>query len=396
MRKSAKNAASPDRPILLPFPNGWFPVALSRELKAGTVLRRRLAGEDIVVYRTRSGLLRVVRPYCPHIGAHLGFGGLVEQENLTCPFHRFSFDPTGQCVATGYGTPPPKVNLQLRESFETDGVIWVWRHSQNAPPDWAIPAGTSIGYSSPLLQEHTFDSYPQEFVENLHDLGHFGPHHGYAGYQVTAPAEFSGPRYHLGLEVSRSFPLIGATTMRWDVDGYGLGFITARIEVPRYHIRMLGEMLILPVDAGKLHVTSVTRLKRPQLRRISSPRLRSLLQAMAEGAFLQILRPASSWTRRELDQDRIIWQAKTYLDRPRLAKGDGPITAFRRWASHLYSEEVGTAAALDRGRIGPATVGVQTYLRTQRLRTERKVTPRRGWKSGASGRRSVYSVPEPD
>lgn len=127
--------------------------------------------------------------------------------------------------------------------------------------------------------------------------------------------------------------------MRWDVDGFGLGFITARIVVPRYHLRMLAELLILPTDPGKLRVTFASRLKHPELRRISSPRLRAALRAGIEQAFLQLARPVSAWTSQEFNQDRPIWQNKTYLERPRLAKGDGPIVAYRRWASRLYSHQ---------------------------------------------------------
>lgn len=337
MRKASRRETDPSRPILLPFPNGWFPVGFSAELKKGTVLRKRLAGEDVVIYRTRSGLLRAVRPYCPHLGAHLGVGGTIENENLVCPYHRFAFDPAGTCVATGYGTPPPKTSLRLRESHETDGVIWVWRHAENASPDWAIPSGTSSGYSAPYPSVHKFGTYPQEFVENLFDLGHLASLHGYGDHQMIEPLEFAGHRYHFVLEVERPFPLAGATTMRWDVDGYGLGFITARIVVPRYRLRMLAEMLILPTDAGKLRVTFVSRLKHPELRWIASPRLRAALRAGIEQAFLQLARPVSAWTSQEFNQDRPIWQTKTYLEHPRLAKGDGPITAYRRWASQLYS-----------------------------------------------------------
>jgi 3-ketosteroid 9alpha-monooxygenase subunit A len=337
MRKPSDFATDPDRPILLPFPDGWFPVALSRELKPGTVLRRRLAGEDVVVYRTRAGLLRVVRPYCPHLGAHLGVGGTVEDENLVCPFHRLAFDPAGACVATAYGTPPPKAGLQQRESRETDGVIWVWQHAEAKAPEWEMPTGTSDGYLRPNLRTHTYESYPQEFVENLQDLGHFGPLHGYRDLRVTTPAEFFGHRYHLGLEVERSFPLLGVTTMQWDVHGYGLGFITAHLDLPKHHIHMLGEMLLLPVDPGKLRVISATRLRSPELRRIPSPRLRGLALAAIEQVFLQALRPLSAWGDRELNQDKSIWQTKTYLERPRLAKGDGPITAYRRWAAQFYT-----------------------------------------------------------
>jgi len=41
--------------------------------------------------------------------------------------------------------------------------------------------------------------------------------------------------------------------------------------------------------------------------------------------------------RRDLAQDFPVWEHKAYLDRPRLAKGDGPIGAYRRWAQQFYS-----------------------------------------------------------
>jgi phenylpropionate dioxygenase-like ring-hydroxylating dioxygenase large terminal subunit len=44
-------------------------VGFSRELPAGKVLTRRFMGEDVVVYRTRAGAVRAVRPYCPHLAS---------------------------------------------------------------------------------------------------------------------------------------------------------------------------------------------------------------------------------------------------------------------------------------------------------------------------------------
>ncbi|MFY7628125.1 Rieske 2Fe-2S domain-containing protein [Streptomyces sp. NY05-11A] len=69
----------------LPYPSGWFCLARSRELAPGRVVTRRFMNEDIVLYRTRDGRPRAVRPYCPHLGAHLGAGGTVEGQNLVCP-----------------------------------------------------------------------------------------------------------------------------------------------------------------------------------------------------------------------------------------------------------------------------------------------------------------------
>ena len=60
---------------VLPIPNGWFAVEWSRDLHEGDVKPIHYFGEDLVLFRTRSGEARILDAYCPHLGAHLGFGG---------------------------------------------------------------------------------------------------------------------------------------------------------------------------------------------------------------------------------------------------------------------------------------------------------------------------------
>jgi hypothetical protein len=40
---------------------------------------------------------------------------------------------------------------------------------------------------------------------------------------------------------------------------------------------------------------------------------------------------------RDLLQDFPVWENKAYLERPRLAEGDGPIMRYRRWARQFYT-----------------------------------------------------------
>jgi nitrite reductase/ring-hydroxylating ferredoxin subunit len=60
--------------VELPIPNGWFAVEFSRELREGDVKPIHYCGEDLVLFRTRSGHARVLDAFCPHLGAHLGHG----------------------------------------------------------------------------------------------------------------------------------------------------------------------------------------------------------------------------------------------------------------------------------------------------------------------------------
>ncbi|MFE2728293.1 Rieske 2Fe-2S domain-containing protein, partial [Kitasatospora sp. NPDC059327] len=123
---------------LLPYPNGWFCVGPATEWKPKTVLTKPFMGQDIVVYRTARGVLRAVRPYCPHLGAHLGVGGTVDGELLVCPFHKFAFGPDGACAQTPYGQPP-RASLQLVPVAQAAGFVWVWHAHDGASPSWELP-----------------------------------------------------------------------------------------------------------------------------------------------------------------------------------------------------------------------------------------------------------------
>lgn len=106
------------------FPAGWFAVGFSHELSRGQMLSRQCMGQQLVLFRTQSGLACAVDAYCPHLGAHFSYGGTVLGEVIRCPFHGFCFDQRGACVATGYGTkPPPAARLRTWPLRETSGML---------------------------------------------------------------------------------------------------------------------------------------------------------------------------------------------------------------------------------------------------------------------------------
>ena len=312
----------------LPYPNGWFAVAFADELPPGRVLRRRFMGEDLVVYRTRSGLVRVVEPYCPHLGAHLGHGGWIDGEEIVCPFHHFAFGTDGTCVRTGYGTRPPAMRLTRREAREVNGAIFVWHHADGAPPAWEIPAHSTDGFPTPFRDVSTLADHPQEVVENAVDIGHIGPLHGYRNARVRRPFEEHGPSFTVAARGERVVPLAGTIEVVFDIVVHGLGHIWVDARIPQ--LRAAATFQAMPTPLDPLHVAIRFGVA---LRAGGGPpgsRARLLLSQ----ALTIALGPAF---RRDQMQDFPVWQHKVYVAQPRLAKGDGPIPAYRRWAQQFYS-----------------------------------------------------------
>lgn len=76
-KKSAVNRARKLRKIGTkippPYPNGWFAIVESKEVKPGTAKNVDCLGENFVVFRSQTNNeVFVLDAYCPHMGANLG------------------------------------------------------------------------------------------------------------------------------------------------------------------------------------------------------------------------------------------------------------------------------------------------------------------------------------
>ncbi|WP_131739952.1 Rieske 2Fe-2S domain-containing protein [Actinomadura roseirufa] len=322
---------NPTSRVLPPCPDGWYGVAFSGDLRPGGVLRRRLMGDDVVLYRTRGGVVRAVRPYCPHLGAHLGYGATVEGENLICPFHRFAFAADGSCVRTGNGAPPPRTRLSLLEVREVDGILLVWWDALGRPPRWEVPPVMEDGFPAPIKRLHRLTAHPQDIVENTVDMGHFTALHGYRSARVDR-LEFTGPSMRAEVVTRRSFPPFGALPFHFVARAYGLGVNSARGVVPSLGLEVQAFFLQTPTDPGELEFRALLGLR---FRRPRRPKLLAWLATHLIGPTL--------WA--DVRQDFPVWNNRSYLDRPRLAGGDGPITPYRRWAAQFYAPSFAQASA---------------------------------------------------
>jgi 5,5'-dehydrodivanillate O-demethylase len=74
----------------------WYPVAAAEELRTAWTKRVRLLGEDLVLFRDRSGTVGLIAEQCPHRRASLAYG-IPQADGIRCPYHGWKFDATGQC-----------------------------------------------------------------------------------------------------------------------------------------------------------------------------------------------------------------------------------------------------------------------------------------------------------
>jgi 5,5'-dehydrodivanillate O-demethylase len=121
----------------------WYPIAVTSELDENPTKRVRLLGEDLILYRDRSGNLGLLEPQCAHRRVNL-FYGIPERNGLRCPYHGWLYDNTGVCIQQPYEEAAEpnsirgRVTLKAYPAQALGGLIWAYLGPQPAPmiPHW--------------------------------------------------------------------------------------------------------------------------------------------------------------------------------------------------------------------------------------------------------------------
>jgi nitrite reductase/ring-hydroxylating ferredoxin subunit len=299
--------AEAGRRFPFPLPNGWFIIATSGELAMGEVVPLRYFGRDLVLFRTQSGVPRLMNAYCAHLGAHLGVGGRVEGESLVCPFHGWCYDgDSGKCVNIPYGGGkiPSQAKVRAFPTIERNDMVWAWFHLAGEPPFYEVPEVAEMddpAWGAPHTVGFTVRTACQEMAENNHDAAHFRFVHG----TDTIPED--------DVVIDGTYKRVVSMESEFVRETFGLGLGVLRIGNA---ITFLSS--VTPIDEETVHVrwTFVTP-------RDAGPGA----AAAAATAFTS-----------GLSQDIPIWENKRYLPRPVLLKEERSILEHRAWCEQFYSD----------------------------------------------------------
>ena len=314
----------------MPMPFGWFCIGYSDQLAVGEVRNIHYFARDMVLFRTESGKVGLSDPACPHLGAHLGYGGTVQGESIRCPFHHWQYDTDGVITEIPYASRiPPKWEgkpcLKTYPVCERNELIWAWYHPQGSPPDHEVIALDEIddpAWTERQRFEWAFDSCPQEIAENGVDVAHFKYVHG---MEAVPEGETSYDGHIRRSRVSGS---------RHVDDGAGNAVeIESTVEVVQNgagqkwvrftsFMEYLLQVLVTPVDDERVEV-----------------RFMYIYQPYDKDSFQHLGMQAAIETtngQRGLEGDIPIWQNKFHLRSPILCDGDGPIMRFRKYFAQFY------------------------------------------------------------
>jgi nitrite reductase/ring-hydroxylating ferredoxin subunit len=306
------------------IPSGWYLVAYSDEIAPGELRRLSYLEREMVAFRGEDGEASVFDAYCPHLGAHFGVGGKIENGTLRCPFHGWRFAASGECVEIPYASRiPPRARALRYESVERNGHLHVWYDAQGKPPFFEVPEVPEWRDDEFTRRwtryEWTIASHPQEMAENGIDWQHFPfVHHMDAPRGVRS--RFVGPSYQWSIESGKEYTL-QALTESFDLWGenWGIGYSVTRQRGAFETVIVTG---MTPVDRGHVCIKLGVIARRDG--RSEAEALGVLGRYMEEHAVVAT-------------QDFHIWENKLFRPTPVLCEEDGPIAEYRRWAQQFYA-----------------------------------------------------------
>lgn len=315
------------------IPRGWFVVAFSSELPAGSVSTLRYFGRELVAYRGASGQAYLKDAYCPHLGAHLGHGGTVEGETVRCPFHGWRFDGEGRCAEVpGSKITPEKARIRAYPVREQNGVIFAFYDPEERTP-WALPVLDEEGWTEgKTIHWRGLRTHAREVFENTVDTAHIGPVHDGRGARLVKKPERDGERLTIDIAFTAPGDIVGMPGTLNDVSlvvsMIGLGVVVVNTHVTNAGVRARQRIYVTPIDEDSVDIRGIVHVEKQ-----ADPVFTEELATIFHRAYVD-----------DFAKDFPIWENKRYLETPLLSPVDGPVGLYRRWCEQFHVATPASAA----------------------------------------------------
>jgi phenylpropionate dioxygenase-like ring-hydroxylating dioxygenase large terminal subunit len=113
----------------LGFRDYWYPLVGAASVSRRKPRMIRMLGDELCVFHGAHGVAAVTN-FCPHRGTRLAGGNCHYAGTVTCPYHGFTYDERGECVAALPEGPesrmPGKIRARRYPTRTLKGIVFVW------------------------------------------------------------------------------------------------------------------------------------------------------------------------------------------------------------------------------------------------------------------------------
>jgi 5,5'-dehydrodivanillate O-demethylase len=115
----------------------WHPISVAQELTDAQPTKFvRILGEDLVLWKDKSGNVGLIQDHCAHRGASLLYGR-VEERGISCAYHGWLYDTAGNCLECPAEPEGSRFHLTVKARAypvrELVGLYWAYLGPLPAP-----------------------------------------------------------------------------------------------------------------------------------------------------------------------------------------------------------------------------------------------------------------------
>lgn len=266
-------------------PASWYLFCRSDQLSKP--LSKRLLGQQLVAFRTKSGAVSVISANCSHMGADLGCGKVVG-ESIQCPFHNWKYGTDGVCNhIPGANSIPAFARQTSYPIVERHGYVFFFNGPEALFPLPFFEGANPDDFSAGKIFSYVSDC--NWFTNAAHgfDTQHFDAVHDrklVAPPQIDCPHPFARRnRYRAEVlgrtKLDRLLKTFAGRAVEISITNWGGTFVAITGDFDRAHSRFI--IVTQPLDGERTLCEGI----------VFAPRIKnSLLRALAEPLVLTVRR----------------------------------------------------------------------------------------------------------
>lgn len=154
----------------------WYPALLAKKVGTKRPKELKITGQHLVFFRDAANEVVALARECPHRGAHLSRGVSHFKGTLSCPYHGWTFDGKGNCLAVMGEGPESQIpgsrGTQARcyPTRTIKGVVFVWMGTgKPAPIEEDVPPEFFSDKYVVMTAERVWNSNWRPSIENYSD-----------------------------------------------------------------------------------------------------------------------------------------------------------------------------------------------------------------------------------
>jgi 3-ketosteroid 9alpha-monooxygenase subunit A len=306
------------------YRHGWYLVGFERDLN--DEIAPVSVGSERLLLVCAVGAIRAFNADCPHRGAHLGYGGQLDDNAIICPFHRFR-------IVLGT-RDTNELSVRERHALVVGGLVFI-RLSDGFDHGFTDFI-QDIAESHVIMPGHVWylEVPAALMIENGFDPAHFQSVHRFGAHAIRTQTNLRGD-----LEMAGCLGL-AAKLERGDVTFSEDQSTTDRVGTPKSGIPFALSafspgLSVLRVGGEYPYVTIIGATPGPKKHSLLRVSLALPRAVYGDPPDQQIASRFLEQIKAGIEDDRAIWEHLSFSSPAKFMATDAPVVEFRRFCRQL-------------------------------------------------------------